>query len=255
MVSEPEIQYKYTLVGATYITEGEPLFDFQADCIEGRCTHVWKVYSEADLHRCCPFVLKDFWMHYDDIQEGAFLNMLHKELPKKGSSHFLTVAAHEVVKIGDHQDDTHVSFMHDGIPDVLRYETIKAPQGTRVPRTSVQGSNRSGSTGHTPIVTPPPQLQFRPPMQFTCRLHYRILFHEVGTPVHELLNFDDIYNTLITAVKGMFISLCSLNIFKYLTQDSHISMVWVMSTVMSAQGTSFTTKVSESCQTWNIVGK
>jgi hypothetical protein len=165
-VSEPGIQYKYTLAGVTYITEGEPLFDFRADRIEGRCTRVWKVYSKTDP-RHCPFVLKNFWMHYEDIQEGAFLKMLHEKLPKEGSSHFLTVADHEVVKIGDNEDDTHVSFMHDGIPDVLRHETIKAPQGTRVPCTAVEGSNRSGSTGHTPIITPPPQLEFGLPMQFT----------------------------------------------------------------------------------------
>jgi hypothetical protein len=131
-------------------------------------------------------------MHYDNIQEGAFLQMLHEKLPEEGSSHFLTVTGHKVLKIGNHKDDMDVLFMHDGIPDVLGHETIKTLQGTRVPCTSVEGSNCLGSTGHTPIITPPPQLEFRPPTQFTRRLHYHILFHEVGTPVHKLLNFDDI---------------------------------------------------------------
>jgi hypothetical protein len=189
-------------------------------------------------------VLKDFWMYYDNIQEGAFLQMLHEKLPKEGSSHFLTITGHKVVKIGDNKDNTHVLFMHDGIPDMLWHETIKVPQGTRFSHTSVKGSNCLESTRHTPIITPPPQLEFRLPMKFTQRLHYYILFHEVGTPVHKLLNFDDIYNALMTAVKGMFICLYSLNIFKDLIQDSHISMVWVMSTMMSSWGTSFTTKIS-----------
>jgi hypothetical protein len=112
-------------------------------------------------------MFKDFWMHYDDIQEGAFLQMLYEKLSEEGSSYFVTVAGHKVVRIGNHKDDTHVLFMHDGIPDVLGHETIKALQGTRVPCTSVKGSNHLGSTGHTPIITPQPQLNFGPPTQFT----------------------------------------------------------------------------------------
>jgi hypothetical protein len=48
MVLKLGIQYKYTLAGVTYITEGEPLLDFQAHCIEGHCTHVWKIHSETE---------------------------------------------------------------------------------------------------------------------------------------------------------------------------------------------------------------
>jgi hypothetical protein len=112
-------------------------------------------------------MLKDFWMHYDNIQKGSFLQMLYEKLPEEGSSDFLIVTGHKVVKISNHKDNTHVLFMHNGISDVLGYETIKVPQGTRVPHTSVEGSNYPGSTRHTPIITPPPQLEFRPSTQFT----------------------------------------------------------------------------------------
>jgi hypothetical protein len=124
---------------------------------------------------------------------------------KDPSTYFLTVEAHGRVKVddktNDHTDDVMMRGM--GLPSDLEYlstSSWKAPSSW---------ASRGYSVGHTPQISSDMAKAMRAhvPRQtlpFQGRIHYRIVFSEVGQTVHDLCQLSHVYQCLSDATIGVF---------------------------------------------------
>jgi hypothetical protein len=197
------IHYEYTVSGRTFITK-TPLCDFKADCAEGRSTRVWTVY-EKNQPLGAQFALKDIWMMSDSTTEGTILRGIRSRLEEDQEKYFLTIEADEIAKIGEIDDNTHFAMMRGGrAPEIIAYLDLGKSRTDATTRQLVEGSTRLKSVGHLPSADrlAPQHPPFCKISQFTSRAHYRIVFNEICTPLHELDSPYEIYELLIQAVKG-----------------------------------------------------
>lgn len=198
-----EVQYQYTVGDEVYVTTGLPLCDFRADSVEGRSTRVWKAYRLSDPTKT-EVALKDIWMTKDSKTEGDTLHMLTSDMTPLEAQHFLTVVCDGVVTINGEDDNTHTLAMRGVPPKVIgHYLTATPDENSKIPISQLitPGSQRTRSRGHTPHTTGPKRVQDKR-VTFTERVHYRIIFKEVGKPLHEILSFKTVCSALCDIVKG-----------------------------------------------------
>jgi AAA ATPase containing von Willebrand factor type A (vWA) domain len=194
------IQYEYSVGARTFITTKSPLFDFKADCAEGSSTRVWRVhdkYDEGNPRK--EFALKDVWMVSDVPSEGELLDTIRNQLTVADRQYFLTTEVHAVVKIDETLDTTHSAIMR-GAPTIVDHWIVKRKAGSAASiKPQVFGSSRLYSVGHTPSVG---QQAPAAKHQFTPRTHYRIVWKEVCTPLHDQQTLDGAYALLREATEG-----------------------------------------------------
>jgi Fungal protein kinase len=187
---------------STYITVGEPLFDFRADVAEGRATRVWKVH-----HKDTPdvfLVLKDFWMFSDTNPEGDILRDLYQKVEQEHHKYFLTVAADGIVSVRDGCPDMTQGTILRAIPKIVSRYTIHQPREYADSLPTMTGSRRNRSYGHTPRdlgVLYDDNLCYA---EFSLRTHYRIVFNEVCQPLHDIRDLQTVFSLLGQATRGEY---------------------------------------------------
>jgi hypothetical protein len=186
--------------GRTFVTTGAPLFDFKADLVEGRAMRVWRAYDKSDLSKTVH-ALKDVWIDIDAVAEGDILRKVYDQLGESGRESFLTVLCDGIVMIKDFKDTTKANLRGD--PQAIDCCIPSRPKAGLFYKASpsISGSDsRLHSVGHIP--TPPPPKQIERCRGLAHRTHYRIVFMEVGTPLHEVFDLQNVFSALIDAVAG-----------------------------------------------------
>jgi len=150
------------------------------------------------------YALKDTWVNADRTREGDTLKILRERLIERkeidGLNHLLTEVASGDVDVRNRADNTGSSIQNGKLFTVDSIvETWFGSDGVGgveeiVPARS--GSKRSASSmGNVPnIELPSAQGGLRIGQVLEeHRVHYRIVFEEIGTPIHQLRTFSEIH--------------------------------------------------------------
>jgi hypothetical protein len=189
------------------------IFDYGADALRGRGTRVFEARRlEDNVEVGEPVVIKDVWVDDDREREDRILSQLFdeaddkdKELVKK---YFLTVLACGDVIIGgkvDHARDL-ITRGKDIPTDCKFYLPTKALN----PRTEhLSSTGPAQSWDEFELSRAPPETH----RQFAPKVHYRIVFKEVGKPLHEVRNLRNGFQLLVDATAGK----CRVNLLMLLS--------------------------------------
>ncbi|KAF8557267.1 hypothetical protein OG21DRAFT_1520545 [Imleria badia] len=218
VVVDNEIQYDITFDGK----DGPPsvyrtvkiLADFGADALKGRGTRVFKAY---DIQRSPPtegdyVVIKDSWRDHDRLREDQIIEKVFEDIAKcnpddpgaviEAKKYFLTVLRAEDIMIDDKIDNT-LRLFHDidMPPDCPRHKV--SPEKEPSLRLHVS------STGHVPLVPLQEEIlacQNIPTVKvgdIYHKIHFRVVFAELGEPIFNLETLGDVLETLEHALKGL----------------------------------------------------
>ncbi|KAJ6511324.1 hypothetical protein C8R47DRAFT_1314324 [Mycena vitilis] len=160
------VQMKITLSENVYITK-RLLSDRCTDAVCGRTTRVWEAYSEDDPERT-SVAIKDLWTSVDAVQEGSQLLELHDKLRSLADPATPRPAAEYFLTVLDHGFVRTSEGVDDHTMDVMTRGQV-----------------------------PPTDLAHHP------RKHYRIVFKEVGTPVHRLRTLSEMMHALADATRAL----------------------------------------------------
>jgi len=220
-------------VGSHTFVSSRILSDLAADRLCGRATRVFKVSEKAGSPQ--HFALKDQWSDDDRLAEGSVLEdlraMIKSEmekglfgdmgLAKDPVDYFLSVKAYGHVHLSNNLEDNTKTIMQGlSLPDSSPSLSIPFSEKNFVSYTA-PGINRE-SAGHIPYpasissILPIKRSNFHP------RRHYRTVFNEVGTPLHDLDNLSDLFRGLADATIGKISVDFVLNIL--LTSDSTLAL-------------------------------
>jgi len=214
------IQYKFQVGNELYITI-KTLADSAANFIRGRGTRVFQAHKQSDPHHIVA--LKDVWLEDDRTLEGVLLESMRANIAerqaqgtvfpgcKDPSAYFLTVEAHGRVKVDGETNDHTVDVMMRGmgLPSDLEYLPTSSWTAPSFRDSRVMGSDRGYSVGHTPQISSDMAEAMRAhvpreTLPFQGRIHYRIVFSEVGQTVHDLRQLSHVYQCLSDATIGVF---------------------------------------------------
>ncbi|KAJ7094058.1 hypothetical protein B0H15DRAFT_151423 [Mycena belliarum] len=160
------VQYKIQVGTAVYITT-KLLSDHRNNAVCGRTTRVWEAYREDDPERA-PVALKDLWTSTGAIQEGDQLLDLHEKLKTLEDSATPHPPGQYFLTVLNHGFVQTSSGEDDHTVDIM----------TRGCSPPIGGDSRA-------------------------RKHYRIVFKEVGTPVHNLERLSDVMRALADATQAL----------------------------------------------------
>ncbi|CAE6463385.1 unnamed protein product [Rhizoctonia solani] len=202
--------------------------DVGADSMVGRTTRVWEVKKLVDDVPTGPsYALKDAWV-YEDREEHRLLNKIRMEQPGY-AKHFLTPIDYGFVPrdpaTPSIPDSTHKPLGHQRQLKPTRI-LLRTHNGIGVAYTSVSTRNKSqtgttgasrDSVGHSDDI---PSWSMEGHRDSAClsihsRWHYRIVFEEIGTPVHDLRVFAEVF----TAIQGGWEGLHAVHLSKYVHRD------------------------------------
>jgi Fungal protein kinase len=208
-------QYRIQVDEKFYVTCGV-LSDDRASAITGRATRVFEVHDEFDPNT--TIALKDLWMDDGSTSEGDILQEVFRAMQewkneRSQDSHggdrgvkdddyrrfFLTTVAHGLVKFDDNSFDNTRAAMHgQDLSQPMEYYTTE-PEGEylRIKESQTSSQSRSHGSMHGPIIVP--RIEPRPIRHLQ---HYRIVFKEVGRPVHDLDSLKEVFEMLLDAAKG-----------------------------------------------------
>ncbi|KAI5994284.1 hypothetical protein F5J12DRAFT_962663 [Pisolithus orientalis] len=173
------------------------IFDFGADGVTGRGTRVFEVYptprdGKLDAE---PVVLKDSWRECDRDREDKILQKIFGDLRElkgieaenEARKYFLTVVEAGDVIVNGTVDGT-ASLLHasDLPADCPSYALPVDGKRKAKPTRSSEGlppsfSCVSGATNHSKI---------------HHRIHFRLVFQEICTPIYKLQRLDTVFQTL-----------------------------------------------------------
>ncbi|KAJ7177993.1 hypothetical protein C8R46DRAFT_1346259 [Mycena filopes] len=158
-------QIRLKVAATVYVTK-KLLSDAHSDAVCGRTTRVWEAYREDDPSRLSVAV-KDLWTAADAIQEGLQLMELYDKIN---------------------------ALPDPGMENPTRYFLTVLDHGF------VQTSD--GVDDHTVAVMARGSL---PPIAdpHSPRKHYRIVFKEVGTPIHGLKSLSEVMRALADATQAL----------------------------------------------------
>jgi hypothetical protein len=207
---DDQIQYEFKLVDETtgkektYVTTGRPLSDFRAEAVEGRATRVWVAYEKGgDKDKLV--VLKDLWMFSDTKPETHIVRDICKDLSQNERKIFLTTLADNWVYIDGQIDQTDALIMR-GFPKPAGYLSllsINRKQQT-TPRSTMAGSGRIESYGHTPRGAIPVREESKRKVRLSLssRRHRRTVFLELCQPLHYVEDLCKVNFILHHATRG-----------------------------------------------------
>ncbi|CUA76408.1 hypothetical protein RSOLAG22IIIB_12258 [Rhizoctonia solani] len=225
----PEPTYDITVhnsdtKAATQYRTVRMLSDIGADSPVSRGTRVWVVQRLVnDVPQGPVYALKDVWVHETRDPEHKVLNEIREAQPAY-SQHLLTpldygYVPHDLTNPSI-PDNTHKNLRHQKLEPtgrVLRIHTtptLRPPTDTTgttdrktksVSRDSVGGFEaipNSSRGGHVYLSR-------------DTREHYRVVFEEIGEPVHDLRNFIDIF----TAIQGGWEGLHAIHLSERVHRD------------------------------------
>jgi hypothetical protein len=208
------VQYRIDVGGKSFVTI-DTLSDFRADAICGRATRVFKAF-EVDRPDV-TVALKDVYVDATYTTEGDLLHEVFQRMrvekmivgaevdefadddPRR---YFLTVRAHGYVKTDGIEFDNTCTVMmrnHSLPSDCLYY--CPRPSNRSQPSPQVSHSDRAVSVGHTPCLEYS-GIELPIAKNVSPRMHYRIVFNELGCTIHDLELLSDIFQSLHGATQG-----------------------------------------------------
>ncbi|KAF9520925.1 hypothetical protein BS47DRAFT_1481235 [Hydnum rufescens UP504] len=164
------------------------------------------------------YALKDTWVNADRTREGDTLKILRERLIERkeidGLNHLLTEVASGDVDVRNRADNTGASIQNGRLFTVDSIvKTCSGSDGVgRIEEMPARGSKQSASSvDNVPNIDPPPAeggLRIGQVLE-EHRVHYRIVFEEIGTPIHQLRTFSEIFVALRDAVfaRGLLVDL------------------------------------------------
>ena len=178
----------------------EILFSYGADAIRGRGTRVFEGNVLKDGGPSGPSVaIKDAWVDYDRKREAAILADFYSKADDADKQlihqYFLTVLAHGDVTISGNVDHTH---------ELIRRGKA-VPDGSRFPLTNLPSlqSTRGLSTGVAPMYYDSALTRVHhPTYQFSDKVHTRIVYKEVVSPIYTVKRLADCLRILQDALRG-----------------------------------------------------
>ncbi|KAG8689022.1 hypothetical protein FRC11_004280 [Ceratobasidium sp. 423] len=178
--------------------------DVGADSMVGRGTRVWKVRKFENGHLIGPiYALKDVWVHEDRDPEHLIIQKIREQEPKY-SRYFLTPIDFGFAPLNSASpsipDSTHKTMCPQSNLEPTRmvvhilFIRILGNRTTESQSQKTSSTSRHG-VGHGRDV-PGSKLEGHRDFGYLSkysRLHYRIVFEEVGDPVHDLRHFNKIF--------------------------------------------------------------
>ncbi|CAE6522655.1 unnamed protein product [Rhizoctonia solani] len=198
------------------------LSDVGANSSVGRGTRVWAVRKLVDGVPIGPsYALKDVWVHDNRPPEHQVIKKIRQD-QSDYAKHFLTPLDYGYVPY-----DPSESSIPDNTFKTIRHQTLK-PTGRALRTLALSNIRPSQSKSqHTPSgprdsiggfeEIPSSSRDGRDISRLgkSGRQHYRILFEEIGEPVHALRNFKDIF----TAIQGGWEGLHAIHLSGYVHRD------------------------------------
>ncbi|KAG8703733.1 hypothetical protein FRC11_010480 [Ceratobasidium sp. 423] len=199
------------------------LSDIGVDSMVCRASRVWEVKKLVNgVPGGDSYVLKDIWVHEDRIPEHEILQDIREAQPEY-SDYFLTPLDHCFVPLVPSEPQT-----ADSTHKTLGHSRDLKPTGKTLPtriRTFSQLPSESKGSASTPrdsVGHPHDILNVRGEggrklvrLSKHARRHYRILFKEIGKPVHDLRNFTDVF----IAIRGGWEGLHAMHLCGYVHRD------------------------------------
>ncbi|KAJ1303672.1 hypothetical protein OPQ81_008099 [Rhizoctonia solani] len=200
--------------------------DVGADSMIGRGTRIWKAQKFVGGKLVGPvYALKDVWVHEDRVPEHLIVNQIREKQPSY-YQHFLTPLDYGFARLG--LDDLSI---FDNTHKTIRHGKDFKPTGRLIPTgatgmpASPTASNRSekapkpprNSVGHYNIIPNSPQEGYQTTVCLNKHslLHYRVVFEEIGKPVHDLRNFTAVF----TAIQGGWEGLHAIHLSAHVHRD------------------------------------
>jgi hypothetical protein len=214
IMHEGKVQYRIEVDGKFFITIGT-LSDYRADAICGRATRVFKVFEvgRPDV----THALKDVYVDATYKTEGDLLHEVFQRMREKKMivedevdefadndprRYFLTVKTHGYVKTNGIEFDNTLAVMmrnHSLPSDCPHYCPRPSNRSQLFPRVSY--SDRTVSVGHTPCLEYS-DVELPNIKTFSPKMHYRIVFNEVGRTIHDLELLSDVFQALRDGTQG-----------------------------------------------------
>jgi hypothetical protein len=193
------------------------LSDVGADSSLGRGTRVWEVRKLMNgVPQESSFALKDVWVHEDRVPEHEIIQWIKKTQPTF-DKHFLTVVDAGFVPARATEpsvvDNTFRTLRHEQRLQITAKPIHIWPQMRFHPTRSSSSSTHFGIGGishsrssvghhhHEPPQTPKGHREKEHINDFP-RQHYRVVFQEIGIPVHDLRTFQDVWIAIEGGYKG-----------------------------------------------------
>lgn len=155
-------------------------------------------------------VLKDVWIDSDRAREGDDLTDITNQLKKNGDAalgHFLTMIVDGDVHVNGQSDDTLLHIRHGRALEPNHWLRANSPTNaeTQKAAASEERARGRGELGHpshqSSIGGVPTMVRYQSGLD-QQRQHYRVVFEEIGIPLHEL----DEFKLMFIGMKGCIIS-------------------------------------------------
>lgn len=174
-----------------------------ADAMNGWVTRVLRVHDEKNPEEF--YVLKDVWVSSGRALEGDFLRDFRKDIEKGGHPEdlalfeelFMTVVADGVVMIDSDKEDRTLELIRRGIrPRDSDSVTFYAPWHAAEAAKSIPRQRKIPIPRSNSIQNNNQKITYCP------RVHYRIVFKELGQPLHALTDMRAFMGCLPKVVDG-----------------------------------------------------
>lgn len=178
----------------------ESLSSVGADVLMGPGTRVWIVRRlENGVPTGDLCVLKDTWIHHDRRPEHGVLADIKAKRPDCARYFLTCMIAGFVPASKDHPDELgSATAVH------CRGRKLVAVKDPTRLMPSLKRERDGGSLYSVGLPRPVPGIEYRGKTKPNLhpRRHYRIVFEEVGVPIHDLRNYDDVWTALEGGIEG-----------------------------------------------------
>ncbi|CUA75235.1 Ras GTPase-activating-like protein IQGAP1 [Mus musculus] [Rhizoctonia solani] len=200
------------------------LSDIGADSPVGRGTRVWVVQKLVNGVPQGPlYALKDVWVHETSDPEHKVLKEIREAQPAY-SQHLLTpldygYVPHDLTEPSI-PDNTHKNLRRRQLEPTGRVLRVQSTPTPRPPAGNTgTGSRKAKSASRDSVgrfeTVPNPSQGGHVYLSRDTREHYRVVFEEIGEPVHDLRKFVDIF----TAIQGGWEGLHAIHLSERVHRD------------------------------------